>query len=371
MQRLQASLFAAIILSAAAISGCSAPVKSGCSSDAQCREGRVCVDGKCESPFANSVPGNNQTSNGGTNNANAALNSMTANSVVGPNNTTTNNAPNNRTTNNMVDPDLELCQQFCDKVFGSCVDQECTVSPDQRASLDELEQQCLFEGFDGDPGCVDAVKQDPQAREELEQFVNELSCESDELAQLRCGDLQLGDACGCPEATRQVGDTCTEDAECTGDGLTAGCATEDNEPPFPGGYCVRFGCELNAQRPRPEFNDQCGEDNVCLPGDGADPSSGFCLDGCFAHDECREGYQCRLVGIEGGFGQSIEPVRVCLAECSDQLRCRGPEERCNEGRCEFPCDDNNDGGPSGRMRCNALGFTCEPDPNGQEWCVLP
>jgi hypothetical protein len=365
MNRFSSGVFAtSLLVSLHLLSGCSAPVDPGCTSDAQCRQGRVCVDGKCQ---WTGEPPNGLPNNVSSNNANVDPNNADdSNDVNGATNSDTSGP-----VNNMVDPDVLLCQDFCDMLFGSCVDRACAVSEDQRRFLDEATEACLYEGLEeGDPGCVEAVRQDPEAREDVEDVVEGLSCDSEELVEFRCEELRLGDACGC-EPAGDLGSSCEDNADCAGTDLENFCVDEENEPPFPGGYCSAAGCELDPRRPRPEFDDDCGEGNVCLPAGEGEPT-GICLDGCTAHDECRPGYQCRLVGAEfDGFGEAPEPIRVCLAECSDDLRCRNPAERCNDGRCEFPCTDDSNMGPSGRMRCNALGFACEADSSGQEWCVMP
>ena len=103
---------------------------------------------------------------------------------------------------------------------------------------------------------------------------------------------------------------------------------------------------------------------------GDDPANqqGLCLDGCVEHEECRSDYQCRLVGVDRA---DFTPLRVCLPECGGQLRCLNPTERCNEGRCEFPCtEDGGPGQPPGRDLCEGLGFECVADVAGEFWCEM-
>ena len=68
--------FALLCLFGLSLWGCDfSPAEAGCRTDDDCREGRVCVESVCQSPFANNVTPNNFTNNGtvgGTNNGQTA-----------------------------------------------------------------------------------------------------------------------------------------------------------------------------------------------------------------------------------------------------------------------------------------------------------
>ncbi len=334
---------------------CSAPSKSGCESDTQCREGRICLDGSCESPGGQNMTPNNTTSN------NTTSNNMSTNNITPP---PPNITPNNVSPNN-EDPDVALCARFCDRLLGSCVDQQCDIGPDVRGALDELIEYCMYIGFnEGEPGCVEALTDQPALRDELEEVIASFACDGPELTAFRCDELDLDAACGCdPALFPDIGNRCDSDDACDGAGLPGACLDESNEPGFPDGYCVSLGCPLPADDPRPRFEPLCGEGNVCARA-GGPGEPGICVDGCDAHADCRNEYQCRLVGV-----QDRAAVRVCLPECGPNLACQNPDERCSQGRCELRCQDT--GMPSSRQICEGLGFECQPDDAGSFWCVMP
>ena len=385
-------VFVAVSFCVLVLSGCTIHPDPGCAADAQCREGRICVDHACvwldgaapnnggqNNGDQNNGGQNNGDQNNGDQNNDPTNNDPTNNDPTNndptnndpTNNDPTNNDPTNNGVNNPTDEDLALCTKFCDLLFGSCVQQHCMVPDDLARELERLVDVCLWEGFNGDPGCVDALRSEPGARQEVEELLGTLTCESPELVDFRCQELGLGDACGCSSGgDRGVGEMCASGAECGNPfGLPTLCVDDQNEPAFPGGYCVALGCQVGPQG-RAAYDDACGPGNICVP-IGQDQGNTVCFDGCFSHGECRPEYQCRLVGFEGGgFGSSPRPLRVCLPECGPDFQC-GDNEQCNAGRCEFRCDEMSGGGPSGRQRCNALGFTCVADPSGQQWCVMP
>lgn len=364
--------------------GCTIPADIGCTSDDECREGRICVDNACVWADGEG-PDNNGSQNGSANNGsqnNGSQNNGSPNNDPqnngAPNNPQNNGSPNNGSQNNEApnstssDPDIALCAEFCDLLFGSCVEQQCELGDDRRAQLGELYEICMWEGFDGDPGCVDSVRNDPGAREGLRDLLDTVPCDGEELQQFRCQEIGLVNECDCPQSGGGgIGSSCGSNGDCDGAGLPAICVDEFNDPPFPGGYCVSIGCDVGDQG-QAAYDDLCGEENVCIAVGGPGSNEGVCFDGCSTHAACRADYQCRLIGVDGGGigGGGRTALRVCLPQCGDDSDC-GQNERCNAGRCELTCEGSGNGGTSRRARCNALGFSCETDANGQEWCVMP
>ena len=351
---------AGLISLLASLSACNGSDQKGCDSDLQCRDGRFCVDGRCQGSPAPNGDANataNADLNGSTNMTPNADPNADPNIIVV--NADPNADPNGRPLN-VQDEAFEVCSGFCDLLLRDCVEQTCDVPDDLRPALNELYEVCMFEGFEeGDPGCLEAVEAEPELIDELRQVAATWSCDGPELHEFRCAELDLGEICGCdPGLFPDIGDSCDANSNCDGGGLPGVCLDDSNEPPFPDGYCVSFGCPLGPDGGVSQ-SELCGVGNICVPaGDNAD--MGICVDGCNAHADCRPGYQCRLISGTNDF----DPIRICLAECSDNLACRNANERCNDGRCEFECTEDT------LPLCQALGYSCLPD-DGRAWCTMP
>ncbi len=383
MRHLLAAIFSSTLLAA---SGCTVATDVGCVSDDECRFGRVCDDGRCVG--GEDVPSNNGTNgdeDGPSNNGpvvrpdnnrpdnnrpdnNRPDNNRPDNNRP-DNNRPINNPTNNEPENNSFEDPFLVCERLCFQVFQDCVAQQC--GPEVAAGAPELVEQCMFEGIDGGPGCVEALQAEPDAIPEVLEFLADLTCDSDEVRDAHCSDPRLRDVCPCGGAgngTGEVGDSCEDNSDCVSTGLPGFCLAEDGDPSFDGGYCTAFGCFVDPQDPRASEDPACGDGNICVP--VGEAREGVCFDGCARHDACRDDYQCRLVGFEReGFGR-ISALRVCLPECDDDAECGG-NERCFDGECRFQCEDGGGMGPSARERCSLLGFTCTPGPDGREWCEAP
>lgn len=116
----------------------------------------------------------------------------------------------------------------------------------------------------------------------------------------------LVSACG-----KEIGDSCSTNVDCAQDG------TRDCDLSQPGGYCTVNGCdELSCPseavciRTFPyEFASQkcsaelpCTSDQLCLPEGLCVPRATerrYCERKCGSNGDCRGGYVCREVGIDG------------------------------------------------------------------------
>jgi len=110
------------------------------------------------------------------------------------------------------------------------------------------------------------------------------------------GSIGHGDKCdlgtkACYLSSALVGDACGNDADC-GDGDTC---LQPPSFPFPGGYCVRYGCDISSIG---RDNGGCPPEALCVPQGGG---TGTCERSCTLPTDCRSGYSC----ISIGNGQSI------------------------------------------------------------------
>lgn len=140
-----------------------------------------------------------------------------------------------------------------------------------------------------------------------------------------------GDA-GTVEGSGKTGAPCSSKDDCEG----GACVTGNG---FEGGYCTTVNCEQKGCN---------GSDARCV--DFQNGGKG-CVDGCSSHQDCREGYSCRLANPDG--------TRACLpgnppppADLDNTLRTLGvkcnPEQVGTNGgdrvfEFEFSIDDDVDG----------------------------
>ena len=114
-----------------------------------------------------------------------------------------------------------------------------------------------------------------------------------------------------PACGKEIGDSCSTNVDCAQDG------TRDCDLSQPGGYCTVLGCdelscpsEAACVRTFPyEFSSktctqdsECGSDQLCLPDGLCVPRASerrYCERKCGGNGDCRGGYACREVGIEG------------------------------------------------------------------------
>ncbi|MEO0322072.1 MAG: hypothetical protein AAF447_03875 [Myxococcota bacterium] len=136
-------------------------------------------------------------------------------------------------------------------------------------------------------------------------------------------DASIGDACGATEE-------CPAGAFCLGEGFAG----------WPGGSCIgATGCD-------PGTNAGCTGDARCtvFAGFGA-----FCLDGCTADADCRDGYAC----VEAASGNVCQPACEGDTVCSGGRACNPALGTCaapfDAGRYDVPCS-------AGRGGCD--GGTC-------------
>jgi hypothetical protein len=111
-------------------------------------------------------------------------------------------------------------------------------------------------------------------------------------ADAECTDLiGHGDKCNlatkaCYRSQALVGDACTNDGDCSDGDACLQFPTY----PFPDGYCVRHGCDLETVA---ADNGGCPPEAVCVPQGGGTAS---CQRGCLAQSDCRSGYSCVNTG---------------------------------------------------------------------------
>lgn len=120
----------------------------------------------------------------------------------------------------------------------------------------------------------------------------------------------------CFDASSEVGDSCEDDAMCPAGGF---CLAEDFSA-WPGGACIGFGCDLDA-------DSGCPGDSRCIPGGRGGE---LCIDGCEEDSDCRDGFQCDST-------DEYPDRLVCLPGCTSDDQCSGGRV-CNPavGTCEPP-----------------------------------
>ena len=277
--------------------------------------------------------------------------------------------------------DSALCKAYCEIIYGCLT--ECGYPSED---TEQIVDGCL-DGFDSlDPGCNGLIAGD---RDHYEEFVytdfgdldsDELKDEPNTCADtkwLRCGTFGIWNECtpAC-EAPANVGDICTDTAQCdSGDLLWGECFGEyDTDGELLGdGICTAGSCYVPDNIPHGSINVDggCGDGNGCLayeqqPGDFL----AFCVDTCESNDDCDTGSACQLVGYlydTDSSTTSPQPVgaaRMCSQACDADGDC-GADSRCNDdGICEFSCDQ-----PGGDTFCADIGGTCVDD-DGTEYCEL-
>lgn len=134
---------------------------------------------------------------------------------------------------------------------------------------------------------------------------------------------------GGPPPTGEIGSDCTDGSVCK-----SGFCIDD--PSFPGNYCSQ----------------DCSADGVCPDGSTCVDYGGykFCLDGCGADSDCREGYVC--------------DYKVCRPRCNRDQLCTAPDT-CMQGRCKGACQTDDD--CKGGTRCR--GGKCVPPCKTDNDCV--
>jgi hypothetical protein len=114
------------------------------------------------------------------------------------------------------------------------------------------------------------------------------------------------DNCG---GAPQIGDPCENDAQCSDSQV---CLQAPAHPQFPDGYCGVVPCQ-----------EDCGDGAACVGLFGRQ----YCLRGCAADRDCREGYRCL----------EVQPGdRVCAPPCDADSDCgdvRRPVCDLNQGLC--------------------------------------
>lgn len=138
-----------------------------------------------------------------------------------------------------------------------------------------------------------------------------------------------------------IGAPCYDLSQCQG-GAAAYCSTEDLDPEYRDGYCMRFGCQNNAD---------CGAGNHCILVQGM--NGGYCMRSCLTGADCpREGYGCFDVDYDGraecapGGGGGTTPQG---APCVSAADCAGGERtRCmtnssaTKTACSMLCNNQGD-----------------------------
>lgn len=109
------------------------------------------------------------------------------------------------------------------------------------------------------------------------------------------GDVD-GDDDNCSGAP-QIGDPCQNDAECAPGHV---CLQAPSHPQFPDGYCGVVPCQ-----------EDCGDGTACVGLFGRQ----YCLRGCSADRDCRDGYRC--LEVQAG-------ARVCAPPCEADSDCGDP-----------------------------------------------
>lgn len=323
-----------------------------------CSAGSVCLENLCiptdlvggNNNTNNPVQTNNSTSpndpNNPTNNQTTQTNNSTPGSSNGSNNQSNNtnntNNTNNETTaetnNNNAAQLQALCQQGCDLLYGSCITDNCTLTPEQTTALSGIYDTCL----NGDPeyaGCVSEAQTDPDFKLALEEL---LTSTCDDVSSLRCGEFGLTQECQCAAPT-SLGDACTSASDCGAGDLSPLCIPELNSQGQPtgyvGGYCSAGPCPIRDSSITDVdvySDDSCGEGNLCVVIPSASGPRSYCIQGC--DSGCRNGYACQIQTVEPNAQGEAAFVGGCDPGCTSSQDC-GTGARCNtlSGRCEVPC----------------------------------